>query len=225
MKYIAILVEGFTELNFVDVVLKPHLLKFGIFAVGNQITTLRREAGGKMKGGTATYKNFKIDVKGFLGDTSKVLVTMMLDFYALPKSFPGFDSLPEKDSCYQQVAHLENALKNDIGHVRFLPYFSLYEFEAVLFADVESVTKIIHQNKDRLIFELNRINQNFVSPEEINLINPPAKRIEKLVPEYEKDLHGPLIASEIGLEKIRAACPHFAEWLGQLEALGNSDYD
>lgn len=223
MKFISILVEGFTELNFVEVVIKPHLEKRGIYTIANLVTSLRRESGEKKKGGAATYKNFRFDVYGFLNDSSLSLVTMMIDFYGLPKSFPGYTTFLQGVSCYEQVTHLETALRVDIAHSKFLPYFALHEFEAVLFADVEQVAAAFPDKKDRLAFDLAKIKQAFSSSEEINLDNPPAKRIKSLVPEYEKDSHGPLIASYIGLEKIRAECPHFAAWLNQLETVGTEN--
>jgi hypothetical protein len=38
-------------------------------------------------------------------------------------------------------------------------------------------------------------------------------------PRYKKPLHGSLIASEIGLPRIRGECPHFNDWMTRLESL------
>lgn len=45
------------------------------------------------------------------------------------------------------------------------------------------------------------------------------KRIKALIKNYEKPLEGTLAAIEIGLSKIRSACPHFNEWYLNLEKL------
>jgi hypothetical protein len=37
----------------------------------------------------------------------------------------------------------------------------------------------------------------------------------------DKTFHGPLLAMEIGLPAIRAACPRFDAWLTRLEHLSN----
>jgi hypothetical protein len=69
--------------------------------------------------------------------------------------------------------------------------------------------------------QLTSIRSKFEHPEEIN-DHPdtcPSNRIRQLLPQYQKALHGPLIAQRIGLEQIRAECPHFAEWLAKLEKL------
>jgi len=39
------------------------------------------------------------------------------------------------------------------------------------------------------------------------------------MPDYQKTFHGPLIASDIGLDVIRGVCPHFNAWLSKLDAL------
>jgi hypothetical protein len=55
------------------------------------------------------------------------------------------------------------------------------------------------------------------NPEFINLDNPPAKRLTKLYPQYDKRNHGARIASQIGMSDIRAQCPHFDQWLTHIE--------
>ncbi|HEV3200600.1 MAG TPA: DUF4276 family protein [Bryobacteraceae bacterium] len=64
------------------------------------------------------------------------------------------------------------------------------------------------------------IRSQFATPEEIDdsVLTAPSKRIEPLL-EYEKPLYGVLAILEIGLPRIRAECPHFADWLNRLESL------
>ncbi len=66
-----------------------------------------------------------------------------------------------------------------------------------------------------------RVRQEFPNPEEINddPHTSPAHRIRSVFPEYEKEIAGSLIAIDIGLNKIRAACPHFNAWVTWLESL------
>lgn len=52
-----------------------------------------------------------------------------------------------------------------------------------------------------------------------NAETAPSKRILKLIPEYSKVSGGVATVDVIGLDKIRAACRHFNEWLTELEAL------
>ena len=66
-----------------------------------------------------------------------------------------------------------------------------------------------------------QIREGFTTPEEIDdsPVTAPSKRVEALVPGYEKPLLGALAILEIGLDPIGAECPHFDGWLHQLESL------
>jgi len=217
MKKVLILVEGQAEETFVTEVLGPHLQKVRVDVIPKLATTKRVKGGPNFKGGVITYGRIRNDLTRLLGDTSAAKVTTMLDLYRLPKDFPGRNRV-SKGSCYKRVKYLENKWQEDIGHRKFLPYLELYEFEAMVFTDPQQIAQAF---PDKIVLpELFKIKAKFRSPEEINDQAPPSKRIIKLVPEYEKPLHGPLIILSIGLDRIRAECPHFDDWLTQLEALG-----
>jgi hypothetical protein len=66
---------------------------------------------------------------------------------------------------------------------------------------------------------LKEIRDSFASPEEIDdsPITAPSKRVEALVPGYEKPLLGVLAVLEIGLDTIRSQCPYFDAWVARLE--------
>ncbi len=51
----------------------------------------------------------------------------------------------------------------------------------------------------------------------------PSKRIIQFIPSYKgaKVSVAPLMVEKIGLPTIRSQCPHFDEWLIQLEKLNN----
>ena len=91
-----------------------------------------------------------------------------------------------------------------------------------MFSDVEAFGRIL---PDTPVAELKSIRSEFVTPEDINdhADTAPSKRLETLIPSYQKPLVGPVVALEIGLDKIRSECPRFDAWLRSLEALGESD--
>jgi hypothetical protein len=64
------------------------------------------------------------------------------------------------------------------------------------------------------------IRETVPTPEDINERpeSAPSKQIEALFPAYKKTLHGPMAAARIGLDRIRAECPHFSSWIDHLEA-------
>ncbi len=101
-----------------------------------------------------------------------------------------------------------------------LPYVQRHEFEGLLFSDVRafSATGIA---TSRVIRSLARIRSSFETPEDINdkWDTAPSRRIEKIIPQYSKLVHGPRVAEDIGLGRIRENCPRFHNWLLGLESL------
>ena len=95
----------------------------------------------------------------------------------------------------------------------------MYEFEGLLFSDPCGMA--VGLNLPELEDHFQRIRDAFDTPEAINdsPMTAPSKRIRSLCPGYEKPLHGSLAAIEIGLPKIRGACPLFDAWLRGLERL------
>ena len=100
---------------------------------------------------------------------------------------------------------------------RFIPFVVMHEFEGLLFSDCTAFASAI--GKPGLAASFQGIRDEFTTPEEINdsPITAPSKRVEELVKEYQKPLLGTLAALEIGLDAIRAACPHFHGWISGLE--------
>lgn len=220
MKKVLIYVEGQTEETFIRDVLRPHLNPKGVYPVPILARTRRTRSGDVFKGGVITYGRVRREVLRLLQDASAALVTTMMDYYGLPSDFPGRDRLPAGDP-YRRVAFLEEAFAQDIGHPRFLPFLTLHEFEALLFAQPDQLAalfpRVREKDLQRLIDEVSGL-----GPEEIDEgpDTHPAARILRCFPEYRKALHGPLIASRIGLSTIRGKCPHFHEWVSRLESLG-----
>jgi hypothetical protein len=102
---------------------------------------------------------------------------------------------------------------------RFVPFVVMHEFEGLLFSDCQAFSRGIGRPELRPDFQ--NIRDNFATPEEINDCSEtaPSKRIQALVPDYEKPFLGVLAALEIGLTQIRSECPHFRAWLERLEAV------
>jgi len=220
VKRVHVLVEGQTEETFVRDVLSHHFLALGLAPVPILVATKRVKSGGKFKGGVTSYeKQVRGDLQLLLGDGGVAAVTTMIDFYALPNDFPGKASLPQGGTCYDRVAYLERAFRDDIDHRRFLPYLSLHEFEALVLVSPEEVGRALtgQPSFSKLEAEI----AGYSSPEEVNdgPETHPAARICRIAPGYQKRLHGPTIALRIGLDAIRRRCPHFDAWVRRLEEL------
>jgi Domain of unknown function (DUF4276) len=220
LKRVHVLVEGQTEETFVYKLLQPYLEKQGVFVTPVVATTKRGKSGRKFKGGVSGYAPIRRDLRHLLRDTVAA-VTTMIDYYGLPRDFPGVAQLPRQASPAERVRHLEEALGNDLGDPRFLPYLSLHEFEALLLVSPEEIQEAVAI--PRLAKELARGLASAQTPEEINdgPNTHPAARIQKAAPGYRKALHGPIIAERIGLDSMRSRCPHFDGWVRRLADLAS----
>lgn len=216
MTRVQILVEGQTEETFVNEVLVPHFASKNIYLQAVLVVTKRVKDGPNIRGGIVSYGKVKFDIQKQLQNPTVAMVTTMFDFYGLPKDFPGMDNQPE-GNCYARVQHLEGALEVDINHRRFLPFLMLHEYEALLFSDPMAAKSYLPSQE--VAEFLVSIRDKYNSPEEINdgSTTHPSYRLMELITDYQKPIHGPLLAMEIGLDVIRSACPHFDQWLSKLE--------
>ena len=218
MRKLLILVEGQTEETFVNRLLQPHLFQHKLVAQPKLVTTKRPPGMPHHKGGISIYGKIEGDLRRLLNDASAALVTTIIDFYGLPKDFPGMPVSP--GNCYERVKQLEREFSHSIANPRFLPYLSLHEFEAMLFVSPEKITEVI--SKPELLASLQQIKSQFNSPEEIDdgPTTAPSKRVLKLHPQYRKTADGIAILEKIGIDQICRQCPHFNEWIERLEMIG-----
>ncbi|MDP2207709.1 MAG: DUF4276 family protein [Bacteroidota bacterium] len=214
------LVEGQTEERFVKTVLNPHLEAFRIVSIPTIITTKLVKRGPNFKGGVPEYGNVRRQIQRLLGDTNASSITTMIDYYGLPNSFPGKTTIVG-GTPHERVAYLEQEISKDIDDPRFHPYYSLHEFEAILFSSPQEIANTMIQTTS--LVNLQTIKNSFSTPEDIN-DNPttcPSGRLLNLFDTYNKPIYGSLISQNIGLETIRAECPHFNEWITRFENLQN----
>ena len=144
-------------------------------------------------------------------------VTSLVDFYG----FRGKGDRKVEELEEHLAQEIQKKFSSGWDQRKVIPYVQKHEFEGLLFSDVNAFS-VLTGSTDRLVQELSDVRTRFQSPEDIN-DNPdtaPSKRINMLIPEYQKVVAGPLIAKEAGLDTIRAECPRFAEWLAKLEYLG-----
>lgn len=224
MKRVHVLVEGQTEETFVRDLLLSHLHRRGIHLTPIIAATKRVKDGRKFRGGIVSFGKLRRDLERLLADSSAVAVTTMIDFYGLPRDFPGVLDLPASLPATDRVQVLESSLLQALGGTRrFLPYLSLHEFEALLLTSPETIEATLRAQG--AAEELARIVAAKGSPEEVNdgEETHPSARIQRVANSYRKALHGPIIAERIGLDSLRRSCLHFAGWLGRLESLAVAD--
>lgn len=225
MSRLLVNVEGETEETFVNEVLAAHLYAQGYERVGARLLGNARLR--QRRGGIRSWSSVCGDVVKQLRGDAGVIVTTMVDYYAMPctgdKAWPGRDvaaglSFPAKAPCVE-TALLEDVIRvmgNGFNPSRFVPFVIMHEFEGLLFSDCEAFSRGIERPDLRDKFQA--IRDDFQTPEEINDSpnTAPSKRILGIIPHYEKPILGSLAALQIGLAAIRNECPHFNDWLSQL---------
>jgi hypothetical protein len=219
MVRVHVFVEGKTEKIFVQSLLLSHFAQNGIYLFPRQLGKPRH------KRGICEYPLARRDILATLKRDTAAFCTTMFDYYAMPDSWPEREAA--RQSPFRQKAMMvEQAILADIAgelgegfdRSRFIPYVQMHEFEALLFSQPGVLAAGLEAINEE---ETQRIRSAFESPEEINdsQQTAPSKRIMQLCPGYQKVTDGVLIAQKIGLQTIRAECPHFNEWIEKLEAL------
>ncbi|MCL2645171.1 MAG: DUF4276 family protein [Betaproteobacteria bacterium] len=208
MNEVLLLVEGQTEETFVRDLLQPYFKRMGL-----SLTY-------RIEGGVVNYKKVKLQILLSCKENGARHVSTMFDLYGLPGNFPGKNS-PKWAQCRNgadKAAVVEHEMICDINQPNFIPYIQVHEFEALLFTDPSYFAK--WTDDPQIVQTLQEVRVS-CAPEDINdsKNTAPSKRILSIMPTYQKVIHGSSIARSIGLDAMRAACPHFGGWLQKLEAL------
>jgi len=203
--------EGLTELNFVREILAPRIEPRWPGRIAVQPINLQ---------GHTSYGKSKKLIRALLGKpSSEAMVTTMVDLYELPRDFPGHAQCDKYKNARKRVEEMERSLREDIDDQRFIPYLQLHEFEALILTDARCLAKYYPKSEGNLVRLAKSIEKQYKSPEEVNRLRPPSRRIMTVVPEYQKTVFGVSAVRDLGLETIRAKCKHFDSWLQRLETL------
>ena len=215
--------EGRTEQTFVRDVLAPSLTDFGVLLEPRPIKTSEHGRGGGL-----TRERVVRFLRNTLRQRGDTYVTTLFDLYGLLRDFPGVKDGSGVRDPRQRCRLVEDALVEEVVAAsgcradRFLPHVQPFEFEALLFSDVTAFA-VVEPVWQPFVSVLQSARDGAATPEHINdgRDTHPSIRLESVLtdPRYKKPLHGSLIASEIGLPRIRGECPHFNDWLTRLESL------
>ncbi len=146
-------------------------------------------------------------------------ITTLLDLYGFARA-GGRDKQALEAAILEAAAHQIPDLRAD----RVVPHVQRYEFEALLFSDIDAFEWVQDGWSDETRARLQAIRAQYETPEDINdsPLTAPSKRIMSVFAggQYGKVAHGPLIAEAIGMERIRAECPGFNAWVSRLQQWG-----
>ena len=214
-----LLVEGHSEEVFVNRVLVPHLAARGVFGSVRMVTT-SRGMGRAGRGGLVGYWNVRVDLIHWLrGDRRPdARFTTLFDWYRLPGDFPGVAMAAGLSDLSARVECLERELSRDLGDARLIPYLQLHEFEALILADATKLLTMFPDQQEA-VEALTAVADGEGGPEAVNLDNPPSKRVQELIPRYNKKVAAAQVADAVGLQTMRRRCPRFHAYMSRLEAL------
>jgi len=218
MKRIIIICEGQTEQSFCNDVLQPYFSQRGIL--------LHTPTTKKKNGGIVCWEALKHQIELHLLEDKTAFVTTLIDYYGLyaHHGFPRWDEAEQKTDRNKRMEILESGMKNDVREnlqSRFIAYIQLHEFEGILFSDISVFGKSFEKQEFADYAYLESTIQEHSNPEMINNRSEtaPSKRLSKIIRNYSKIVHAPLLAHDIGLVKIREKCPRFTNWISQIENL------
>jgi len=225
MNRVLVLVEGQTERIVVDQFLNPHFTLHGV--------SLSPRIVGKPghKGGVRPFEGIRKELCNLLkSDPTCAAVTTFFDYYALPSDWPGTaeakgqpsNKIP--DHIEPKIAEaIQQKFDASFNPSRFIPYIQMHELEALFFADPKAMAAAI--GDEGLSEEISGIVTACGGCEAIDdgPTTAPSKRVQALFPGYRKgqslNAHAPKILNAIGIQTVRAQCPHFNEWCTKLEQL------
>lgn len=198
MTRLGISVEGATEREFVNRVLRPHLVATGVTVTAIDLR------------GNVSLDKIRGVLPALLGGFDRV--STFYDFY-------GFKGREERN-----IDQLENAIAELVDaprRTRLIPYVQSYEFEALLFGAPQRAVEFMGGSAAQLA-EMQLAVRQAGSPEQVNdsFETSPSHRMKRYFAGYDKKLHGPEIVALAGLVTIRGECRRFDAWVTRLEQLG-----
>lgn len=212
MSRVHIFCEGQTEEVFVRELLYPHFANLHIWLNPIIVST------GRDKGGVSSYGKIQKQITIQCKRDPKAYVTTLMDYYAFPQGKNGLSPLRQERDPIAKAKALTEAFQNSVGHSNFIANLVVHEYEGLLFSFPEAFGDWFDKSD---VSKLREIRNSVDTPEHINdgRETAPSKRILGLCQGYMKTFHGPLLASDIGLDAIRRECPVFDSWLTRLEKL------
>lgn len=215
MRGLYILGEGQTEEQFVNEILRPYFTANEIY----DVRCILMETSPGHKGGDVSYQRYKLNAEKLLKHERDIIVTSLIDFFKLRTDFPSYQEAIQTypNDKVQRITFLENSIAKNICHPRFIPYIQLHEFEGLLFSSTDGFDFLPEIPSSNLA-ELKQAVAEYDNPELLNdgETTAPSKRLENLVPGYQKNFHGPLLAEVISLNTILSKCERFKSWLDKL---------
>ncbi|MBF0347423.1 MAG: DUF4276 family protein [Magnetococcales bacterium] len=219
---VIVLVEGLTEHRFVKQLLAPYMADRCVY-----LTPIILDKPGE-KGGDVKFARAINDIEKHLKQRRDTWLTLLVDYYGIRSDWPGYNDSKSQTDHTRKAEIMNQATAEKVKQLfpeqnsagRFIPYVSMHETEALYFSDPACLAEklgVTQRHVDAILAECKE-------PEKINdhSTTAPSKRLEALSDRFKKTSTGLVIATEIGISKMRFACPLFDAWLTKLESLVGS---
>ena len=221
MKHLYIIVEGETELEFVNRILIPYFIKNGLHThiQGLMIT---------MKGGGHGFNNiehFKKTLKPLLFCENEPVITTMIDHYGInsEKKLPNYLNCIKEINTEKRISCMEQSLINAVNLIKeyrfFIPNIVRHEMETLLYANPE---KGFELEKEEIQKEIIAICAEIPNIEDINCTpqGAPSKRLMQIYEnhgrKYSKVAVSVDVAELTGIDAILQNSPRFNSWIEKL---------
>ncbi len=219
MKHLYIIVEGETELEFVNRILIP-------FFYANGLNTYIQGIPVSMKGGGHGFNNiehFKRTIRSvILNNKNEPVITTMIDHYGInsDKKLPNYTNCIKETDVEKRISCMEQSLSTVVNSIKKYPYFIpniiRHEFETLLFANPEVGFGL---EDEEIKKEVLAICSEFPNIEDINYTpeGAPSKRLERIYANHNKKYNkvaiGMLIAELTGIEAMLQKSHRFKSWI------------
>jgi hypothetical protein len=218
MRNLYIIVEGETELEFVNHFLIPYFYERGITSRIQAIPI-------KMSGGGHGFNNiehFKNTIKPLLKQKDTPYITTMIDHYGInsEKKLPNYNICAQKQGAEVKISCIEENLNKVVQSIEkypfFIPNIIRHEMETLLFANPKTGFDLEDVAIKNAVLD---ILKKFPNIEDINDTpqGAPSKRLEKIYEangqKYNKVADAIGIIELTGLQIILEKCPKFKTWI------------
>jgi len=213
------LVEGRTEEIFIKSLLSHYLARKKVCITPTILTKPGQN------GGDVRFSRAQNDIGRHLKQRRETWLTLFVDYYGIKSDWPGYQKSKRETQPVSKARVMNEATRKQVNELfgdqdserRFIPYVSMFEFEALLFSDAKILARKLNIRPKNVEKILSKCGE----PEKINdkSQTAPSKRLESLSDRFKKTTTGISIAQEIGIDKMRESCPIFDEWITELENL------
>ena len=216
---VMVLVEGQTEQLFIKNLLSPYLADF------TEPKIILTPTLGGNQGGDVRFSRYERDIGLHLRQCTDAYVTLMVDYYGIREDWPGLEEAKRQTTHSKKAEVMNRETAKEVrkrfpeqnSDVRFIPYVSMHEIEALYFSNPAIIAKKLHIPQK----EVESIVRECGEPEAINdkPQTAPSKRLQNLSPNFKKITTGIDIAKAVGIKRMREQCPLFNEWINRIENL------